>query len=93
MTPLEVARQMIAQPPFYYDGGKHCGFCDGCMDIADPEHDPDCLWPQMPCIVAALEAAERFAQIGPYNCSDCLDYHPHAPECERLTALAEAMRG
>lgn len=59
MTPLEAAKAIMRDGP---TADSECPHCRRTLWEGRPfdGHAPDCPWLQMPAIVAALEAAERY---------------------------------
>jgi hypothetical protein len=70
MSPLDAARRLAGHSPVAdFDVGYGCHVCEGPADIPigdtdwRVDHKPDCPWLALPRIIAALEAAERVAEI------------------------------
>lgn len=62
MTPLDAAERLMeanASGLLPSDADGNCWYCFWHLLHDGSGHDPDCPWPVLPRIVAALEVAER----------------------------------
>lgn len=95
MTLLDDARRMAEYAPSVDERGVFwCGYCHE----SENAHAPDCPWLQMPRIVAALEAVERFVAAGQPNgegvyCARCGRMLGSCTEDCLWQALVAALRG
>ena len=94
-TLLEAARWMAHNRP--HEVGEACWYCNGGWPADFSAEDPpkvSCPWLALPRIVAALEAAERLAEVfgsRPPRFKAMTDQD--ASEADALRALVAALRG
>ncbi len=94
MTLLDDARQILKGGASGDDECPHCHTYIG-MTVSGPNspHRDDCPWLSMPKILAALEAAERIADLNPVNeehvCTFCGDVlYSHEADCAHAALVA-----
>lgn len=91
MTPLDAAKALVGQSepvsPIGYGSTRVL-----CRTKLGDDHEPDCPWPHLPAIIAALEAAQAVVDRAFFREDGA--YEGRAPGyTDALKALARAMKG